>query len=150
MVEIDSVENGYEDGLPPPPDDIPEWDLEPVLGAGKHTPDRSGGNGKIDEPSVGAYEPGKEKGKPEDVMVRQDFPFPTVLSLRGDAADKEAEAEALRYEAAVRDAVAELKDVHAERAYLAQAARVQQALRDVYRRYAELALPTVQPRAGRG
>lgn len=74
-----------------------------------------------------------------NVMVRQDFPFPTVLVLRGDAANKAAEAEALRYEAAVRDAVAELKDAHAERAYLAQAERVQQTLRDVYRRYAELA-----------
>jgi outer membrane protein, heavy metal efflux system len=74
-----------------------------------------------------------------DLMVKQDIPFPTVLILRGDAATKEAEGEALRYEAAVRDAVAELKDVEAERAYLASAARVQAALRDVYRRYAELA-----------
>jgi DNA polymerase-3 subunit alpha len=69
LVEIDSVENGYEDGLPPPPDDIPEWDLEPVLGAGVHTPGEPSGNGKINEPSFGAYEPGKEKGKPEEVMV---------------------------------------------------------------------------------
>jgi outer membrane protein TolC len=74
-----------------------------------------------------------------NLMITQDFPFPTVLILRGEAATKEAEAEALRYEAAVRDAVAELKDVHAERAYLASAARVQAALRDVYRRYAEVA-----------
>lgn len=74
-----------------------------------------------------------------NLMVKQDFPFPTVLVLRGEAAEKEAQAEALRYEAVVRDAVAELKDVQAERAYLAAAARVQAALRDVYRRYAELA-----------
>jgi outer membrane protein TolC len=74
-----------------------------------------------------------------DLMIKQEFPFPTVLSLRGDAATKEAEAEALRYEAAVRDAVADLKDVEAERAYLVGAARVQAALADVYRRYAELA-----------
>jgi outer membrane protein TolC len=74
-----------------------------------------------------------------NLMVKQDFPFPTVLVLRGDAATKEAEAEALRYEAVVRDAVADLKDVCAERAYLAGAGRVQAALRDVYRRYAELA-----------
>ncbi len=74
-----------------------------------------------------------------EVMLRQEFPFPTVIGLRGDAADRATEAEALRYEATVRDAVAELKDVHAERAYLAAAARVQAALRDVYRRYAELA-----------
>jgi outer membrane protein TolC len=74
-----------------------------------------------------------------NLMIRQEFPFPTVLSLRGDAATKEAEVEALRYEAAVRDAVAELKEVEAERAYLAGAARVQAALRDVYRRYADVA-----------
>jgi cobalt-zinc-cadmium efflux system outer membrane protein len=74
-----------------------------------------------------------------NLMVKQEFPFPTVLVLRGEAATKEAEAEALRYEAAVRDAVADLKDVEAERAYLVGAARVQAALRDVYRRYAELA-----------
>lgn len=74
-----------------------------------------------------------------NLMVTQEFPFPTVLLLRGDVATKEAEAEALRYEAAVRDAVAELKDVESERAYLAAAAGVQTALRDVYRRYAELA-----------
>lgn len=74
-----------------------------------------------------------------NLMVKQDFPFPTVLMLRGESATKEAEAEALRYEAAVRDAVADLKDVHAERAYLVAAERVQAALRDVYRRFAELA-----------
>jgi outer membrane protein TolC len=74
-----------------------------------------------------------------NLMVKQEFPFPTVLSLRGEKATKEAEAEALRYEAAVRDAVADLKDVQAERAYLSAAAGVQAALRDVYRRYAELA-----------
>jgi cobalt-zinc-cadmium efflux system outer membrane protein len=74
-----------------------------------------------------------------DLMLRQEFPLPNVLILRGEAATKEAEGEALRYEAAVRDAVAELKDVEAERAYLAAAARVQSALRDVYRRYAEVA-----------
>lgn len=74
-----------------------------------------------------------------NLMVTQEFPFPTVLVLRGEAATKEAEAEALRYEAVVRDAVADLKDVHAERAYLVAAAGVQSALLDVYRRYAELA-----------
>lgn len=74
-----------------------------------------------------------------NLMAKQEFPFPTVLVLRGERATKEAEAEALRYEAAVRDAVADLKDVAAERAYLAGAGRVQAALRDVYRRYAELA-----------
>lgn len=74
-----------------------------------------------------------------EVMLRQDFPFPTVLSIRGDVATKEAEAEAIRYEATVRDAVAELKDVHAERGYLVRAEAVQRAIRDIYRRYAELA-----------
>jgi len=74
-----------------------------------------------------------------NLMIKQEFPFPTVLLLRGDAATKEAEAEALRYEAAVRDAVADLKDVEAERAYLVGAGRVQEALRDVYRRYADVA-----------
>ena len=74
-----------------------------------------------------------------NLMVKQEFPFPTVLVLRGESATKEAEAEALRYDATVRDAVADLKDAEAERAYLFAAARVQTALRDVYRRYADLA-----------
>ena len=74
-----------------------------------------------------------------NLMVRQEFPLPIVLSLRGSAATKEAEAEALRYEAAVRDAVAMLKDIEAERAYLDGAEGVQSATRDIYRRYAELA-----------
>ncbi|MGH7163029.1 MAG: TolC family protein [Planctomycetota bacterium] len=74
-----------------------------------------------------------------DLMVRQEIPFPALLRWKGRAARTEAQAEALRYEAAVRDAVAELKEVHAERAYLAQAAAVQSAIRDIYRRYAELA-----------
>src|SRR5262249_8069989 len=62
-----------------------------------------------------------------------------VLTLRRDAAEKDAQAEGLRYEAVVRDAIAELKEVHAERAYLAGAVRVAAAVRDVYRRYADLA-----------
>jgi outer membrane protein TolC len=74
-----------------------------------------------------------------NLMVRQDLPFPTVLVLRGAAATRQAEAEAFRYEATVRDAVAELKDVQAERAYLTKAEAVQQAIREIYRRYAELA-----------
>ncbi len=74
-----------------------------------------------------------------NLMARQDVPFPMILVLRGREAEKGAEAEALGYEAAVRDAVAELKDVLAERSYLASAAAVQAAIRDVYRRYAELA-----------
>jgi outer membrane protein TolC len=74
-----------------------------------------------------------------NLMVRQEFPFPTVLVLRGDAATKEAEVEALRYEATVRDAVTELKDVQAERSYLARTDAVQSAIRDIYRRYADLA-----------
>jgi outer membrane protein TolC len=74
-----------------------------------------------------------------ELMVRQEIPFPVVLALKGDEAKKDAEAEALRYEAAVRDAVAELKDAHAERGYLAAATRVQAAVRDVYRRFADVA-----------
>ena len=74
-----------------------------------------------------------------NLMFQQEIPFPTTLLLRGRVAAKEAEAEALRYEAAVRDAVTRLKEVHAERAYLGTAARVERAILDVYRRYAELA-----------
>jgi cobalt-zinc-cadmium efflux system outer membrane protein len=73
------------------------------------------------------------------LMFRQEVPFPTTLALRGCGAAKEAEAEAIRYEAVVRDGVTRLKEVHAERAYLAEAVRVEEALRDVYRRYAEIA-----------
>ena len=74
-----------------------------------------------------------------ELMVRQEIPFPLKLRLKGCQVAKEVEAEAFRYEAVVRDAVADLKEVHAERAYLAAAALVQQAVHDVYQRYAELA-----------
>lgn len=81
-----------------------------------------------------------DRGFPRyNLMFRQEVPFPTTLALRGRGAAKEAEAEGFRYEAAVRDAVTRLKEAHAERAYLAEAARVEEALRDVYRRYAEVA-----------
>lgn len=99
----------------------------------------------LKDPMVEATWYAKNAMDPDDtftrynLMVRQEFPFPTVLVLRGDAATKEAEAEALRYEATVRDAVTELKDVQAERAYLARTEAVQSAIRDIYRRYAELA-----------
>lgn len=81
-----------------------------------------------------------DRGFPRyNLMFRQEVPFPTTLALRGRGAAKEAEAEGFRYEAAVRDAVTRLKEVHAERAYLAEAIRVEEALRDVYRRYADVA-----------
>jgi outer membrane protein TolC len=99
----------------------------------------------LKDPMVEATWYAKNAMDPDDtftrynLMVRQEFPFPTVLVLRGDAATKEAEAEALRYEATVRDAVTELKDIQAERAYLARTEAVQSAIRDIYRRYADLA-----------
>ncbi len=80
-----------------------------------------------------------------NLMFKQEIPFPTVLRLRGAGAVKEAEAEALRYEAAVRDAVTEAKEIHAERAYLAEASRVTRAIADVYRRYAEVARAGIEP-----
>lgn len=73
-----------------------------------------------------------------NLMFRQELPFPTTLALRGRGAAKLAEAEGFRYEATVRDAVTRLKEVHAERAYLAEAGRIQRAVADVYRRYVEV------------
>lgn len=74
-----------------------------------------------------------------DLMLRQSFPLPAVLALRGDAADKGTEAAALRYEATVRDVFADVESVHAERGYLAAAESVQARLRDVFQHYAEIA-----------
>lgn len=87
-----------------------------------------------------------DRGFPRyNLMFKQEIPFPTVLKLRGAGAVKEAEAEGLRYEAAVRDAVAEAKEIHAERGYLAEAVRVERAIADVYRRYAEVARGGIEP-----
>ncbi len=74
-----------------------------------------------------------------NLMLRQEMPFPTVLRLRGQGALMEAQAEAVRYEASVRDAVTQLRDVHAERAYLVEAEQVTQAVLAIYLRLAELA-----------
>ncbi len=79
------------------------------------------------------------------LMFRQEIPFPTTIALRGRGAAKEAEAEGFRYEAVVRDAVTRLKESHAERAYLADAARVERAVADVYRRYADVARGGIEP-----
>jgi outer membrane protein TolC len=74
-----------------------------------------------------------------ELMLSQSFPMPQMLALRGDAADAATRMAAFRYEAAVRDAIAALEDVHAERRYLAGAEAVQSKLAAVYQRYAEVA-----------
>ena len=74
-----------------------------------------------------------------ELMLKQTFPMPQMLSLRGDAADAGTKVAALRYEAAVRDAVATLDDLHAERRYLAAAEAVQARLHATYVRYADVA-----------
>ncbi|MCE9637939.1 MAG: TolC family protein [Planctomycetes bacterium] len=74
-----------------------------------------------------------------ELMVSQSFPMPQMLALRGDAADAATRMAAFRYEATVRDAIAALEDVHAERRYLAGAEAVQTKLEAVYRRYADVA-----------
>lgn len=74
-----------------------------------------------------------------ELMVRQEIPLPWMLSLRGDAADAAMRAASYRYEAVVRDAVADVVTIHAERRYLTAAIGVQDRLGDVYGRAAVLA-----------
>jgi outer membrane protein TolC len=84
-----------------------------------------------------------------ELMVTQEIPLPWMLALRGEAADAGTKAAALRYEATVRDAVADLHDIHAERRYLAGAEAVQTQLRAIYARYADVARAGMRDGAAR-
>ncbi len=71
-----------------------------------------------------------------ETMVSQEFPFPTVLSLRGDAAVLDAAIARVRYDAALRDAVVEAREAFLEIQYLDRAREAVAASREILARYA--------------
>lgn len=78
-------------------------------------------------------------GESAEYAVRQAIPFPLKLTLAGKAADQETAVARLRYEAALRDALGEAKEVYFELYYLDRAAPVTEAVGTLYSRYAALA-----------
>ncbi len=71
-----------------------------------------------------------------DTMVKQEFPFPAVIALKGDAADRAADLARVRYDAALRDAVGEAREAFLELLYLDRAREATAASREVLARTA--------------
>lgn len=69
----------------------------------------------------------------------QELPWPGKLMIAGKVADKEAQAEFLKYEVAMRDAVSETKITWWELWYLDHAQEVTEKIEKLYERYAALA-----------
>jgi outer membrane protein TolC len=74
-----------------------------------------------------------------DTRLRQEIPLPGTLIARGDIALVEARMERLRYDAALRDAVAEAREAWLEIGYLDRAREALEAQEAVYARYAAAA-----------
>ncbi|OGV74125.1 MAG: hypothetical protein A3K19_27065 [Lentisphaerae bacterium RIFOXYB12_FULL_65_16] len=74
------------------------------------------------------------------LSVTQDIPYPGKLILAGRIADREAEIARLRYQAAIRDALSAAKEAYFELYYIDRAQAVTREIRDLYDRYAALAV----------
>jgi cobalt-zinc-cadmium efflux system outer membrane protein len=79
--------------------------------------------------------------------ISQRIPFPGKLILAGRIADKEAEAAQLRYEAALRNALANAKERYFELYYIDRAQSVTAEIEKLYSRYAALAVGGKAPGA---
>ena len=73
------------------------------------------------------------------LSLSQDIPYPGKLILGGRIADTEAQAAYLRYQAAIRNALAEAKEMYFELYYIDRAQRITAAIKGLYERYAALA-----------
>lgn len=74
------------------------------------------------------------------LALSQTVPFPSKLITAGRMADREAQIARLRFESAMRDAVAGAKEVYFELFYIDRAREVTEAVSEIHARYAELAL----------
>ncbi len=73
------------------------------------------------------------------LSLSQDIPYPGKLILGGRIADTEAQAAYLRYQAAIRNALAEAKEMYFELYYIDRAQRITASIKGLYERYAALA-----------
>lgn len=77
--------------------------------------------------------------------TRLDIPHPRKRAVAGRIADREADVARLKFEMALRDAIAELKEVYFELYYIDRAMGVTAEVRKLYDRYAALAAGGVEP-----
>lgn len=73
------------------------------------------------------------------LSLSQDIPYPGKLILGGRVADKEAQAAHIRYQAAIRNSLAEAKEMYFELYYIDRAQQITGEIKSLYERYAALA-----------
>lgn len=73
------------------------------------------------------------------LTLSQDIPYPGKLILGGRVADKEAQAAHIRYQAAIRNSLAEAKEMFFELYYIDRAQQITGEIKTLYDRYAALA-----------
>ncbi len=73
------------------------------------------------------------------LSLSQEIPYPGKLRLGGRMADTAAQAAHLRYQAAIRNALAEAKEMYFELYYIDRAQDITAAIKTLYERYAALA-----------
>lgn len=74
------------------------------------------------------------------LSLSQELPYPGKLILGGRIADTEAQAAHMRYQAAIRNALAEAKEMYFELYYIDRAQHITAAIKGLYERYAALAV----------
>jgi outer membrane protein TolC len=75
-----------------------------------------------------------------ELGVSQELPYPGKLRLAGKIADTEAESAYLQYQIALRNALAEAKEVYWELYYIDRAQQITAEIETLYTRYAALAV----------
>ncbi|MGE3537865.1 MAG: TolC family protein [Candidatus Tectimicrobiota bacterium] len=73
------------------------------------------------------------------LSLSQEIPYPGKLLLGGRIADADAQTAHIRYQAAIRDALAEAKEMYFELYYIDRAQHITAAIKSLYERYAALA-----------
>jgi len=73
------------------------------------------------------------------VSLSQDLPYPGKLLLGGRIADAETQVAYIRYQMAIRNALAEAKEMYFELYYIDRAQQITTAIQRLYERYAALA-----------
>ena len=73
-----------------------------------------------------------------ELMVSQAIPYPGKLVIAGKIADKDAQTAYLRYQATVRNALTETKEMYFELYYIDRAKNITGEIKNLYERYAAL------------
>jgi outer membrane protein, heavy metal efflux system len=74
-----------------------------------------------------------------ELGISQEIPYPGKLIIGGKLADKESEIAYLRYQVAVRNSIAEAKEIYCELYYIDRAQKVTAEIEKLYARYSALA-----------